>query len=166
MEQVPVDVLFRLSLELDLPELLLFCRSSKRINDSICRRKHIWNRKLNTEFSQQDRQYFTKDRTPRQAYTLLYQLKQLQHKLYVLKQYSLIGLYNLQQLYLSGDLLGTTVPPELGNLVNLQTLYLAYNQLTSVPPELGNLNNLQRLYLDDNLLTTIPPELGNLANLQ
>ncbi len=137
MDQVPVDVLFRLALELDLPELLLFCTSSKRINEKLCLRKHIWNRKLK-EFSRQDREYFKKDRTPRQAYTLLYQLKQLQHKVILLKKYSLIDLYNLKELYLFGNQL-TSVPPELGNLSNLQYLYLSNNQLTSVPPELGNL---------------------------
>ena len=159
MEQVPVDVLFRLALELDLPELLLFCRSSKRINENVCRRNHIWNYKLNTEFSQQDREYFKRGRTPRQAYTLLYQLTQLQHKLPVLKN-SLIDLYNLKKLDLFCNRL-TSVPPELGRLSNLQLLSLYNNQLTTVPPELGNLANLQRLHLGNKLIT-IPSELGNL----
>ena len=59
------------------------------------------------------------------------------------------------------------IPPELGNLVNLQSLSLANNQLTGeIPPELGNLVNLQSLSLANNQLTgEIPPELGNLVNL-
>lgn len=37
----------------------------------------------------------------------------------------------------------------------------------SIPPEIGNLTNLQRLRLHDNLLTSgLPPELGNLASLE
>jgi Leucine-rich repeat (LRR) protein len=61
-----------------------------------------------------------------------------------------------------------SIPPELGNLANLQTLDLAANKLTgSIPPELGNLANLQTLDLSfDGLIGSIPPELGNLANLQ
>ncbi len=59
------------------------------------------------------------------------------------------------------------LPPELGDLTNLDRLNLSYNQITGkIPPELGNLVNLGTLYLDNNRLTgEIPPELGNLANL-
>ena len=40
------------------------------------------------------------------------------------------------------------IPTELGNLANLQQLYLGGNQLTGeIPTELGNLANLQELYL-------------------
>jgi len=38
--------------------------------------------------------------TPRQTYTLLYQLTQLQEKLPLLKKYSLIDLYNLEEFWL------------------------------------------------------------------
>ena len=64
--------------------------------------------------------------------------------------------------------LSGSIPPELGNLTNLQALLLWNNQLSgSIPAELGNLTNLQYLDLDNNQLSgSIPPELGNLANLQ
>src|SRR5256885_1422521 len=55
---------------------------------------------------------------------------------------------------------------EIGQLTNLQTLYLSYNKLSSLPVEIGQLNNLQKLYLDCNLLTTLPAEIGQLTNLQ
>ncbi|MEH2167460.1 MAG: leucine-rich repeat domain-containing protein, partial [Nostoc sp.] len=42
------------------------------------------------------------------------------------------------QLDLSGKRL-TTLPPEFGQLTNLQTLYLTDNQLSSLPPEFGQL---------------------------
>ncbi len=69
--------------------------------------------------------------------------------------------------FFEGNNLSGTIPPELGNLTNLQNLRLSYNQLTGpIPPELGNLVNLQHLSLANNSLTgPIPPELGNLTNL-
>ena len=59
------------------------------------------------------------------------------------------------------------IPAELGNLSNLNWLWLSGSQLTgNIPAELGNLSNLRNLNLSDNQLTgEIPPELGNLSNL-
>jgi Leucine-rich repeat (LRR) protein len=75
------------------------------------------------------------------------------------------NLANLQTLYLDlNDFV--SLPPEIGNLSNLQLLTLGSNQLTSLPPEPGNLPNLQWLYLSYNQLTFLPPELGNLPILQ
>ena len=76
------------------------------------------------------------------------------------------------------------IPPEMGNLANLQELYLYDNAQLSciIPPEMGNLTNLRRLAIYSihaipaifppvwdpvpDPLCTIPPELGNLANLE
>ena len=50
------------------------------------------------------------------------------------------------------------IPAELGNLTNLQVLFLSFNQLTGpFPDELGNLTNLQVLGLADNQLTGCVP---------
>ena len=66
----------------------------------------------------------------------------------------------------SNDLTGP-IPPELGNLMSLETLSLFFNGLTGpIPPELGNLTSLETLSLYFNGLTgPIPPELGNLTSL-
>ena len=60
-----------------------------------------------------------------------------------------------------------SIPVTLGNLTNLQRLWLGYNQLRgSIPVSLGKLTNLRRLWLSDNQLTgPIPAELGNLNKL-
>ena len=77
------------------------------------------------------------------------------------------NLVNLERLYLSENQLTGEIPPELGNLVNLTELNLSNNQLTgTIQQELGNLVNLGGLNLSNNQLTgTIPQELGNLVNL-
>ena len=77
------------------------------------------------------------------------------------------NLTNLEHLYLRGNDLTGEIPAELGNLSNLDDLRLNKTRLTgAIPPELGNLANLRTLYLINNQLTgEIPAELGNLANL-
>jgi hypothetical protein len=74
------------------------------------------------------------------------------------------NLVNLNELYLYDNQF-TSLPPEIGNLVNLSELNLKGNQLTSLPPEIGNLENLWALNLSGNQLTSIPPEIGSLVNL-
>ena len=81
-----------------------------------------------------------------------------------------LSLYNghVSDISLSSNQLSGTIPPELGNLTNLRSLYLYSNQLSgTIPPELGNLTDLQVFDLNDNQLSgSIPPELGNLTYLQ
>ncbi len=78
------------------------------------------------------------------------------------------NLLNLESLHLDYNQLSGEIPPELGNLSNLKELRLYYNQLSGeIPPELGNLSNLKGLRLSGNQLSgEIPPELGNLYNLE
>ena len=53
----------------------------------------------------------------------------------------------------------TALPPEIGQLTSLQTLYLWNNQLTALPPEVWRLPCLRNLNISDNPLPEIPPEL-------
>ena len=78
------------------------------------------------------------------------------------------NLANLETLDLDGSFLSGTIPAELGKLTNLTYVSFNDNTLTgAIPPELGNLANLTYLRFDENKLTgAIPPELGNLANLE
>lgn len=59
------------------------------------------------------------------------------------------------------------IPPELGNLTNLEVIELGSNMLVGeLPPELGDLANLARLSLFDNLLSgEIPQRFTNLTSL-
>ena len=77
-------------------------------------------------------------------------------------------LANLEALYLEANNLSGSIPPELGNLAALEVLSLGASNLTgSIPPELGDLTNLRELWLANNSLSgSIPPELGSLAALE
>ena len=68
---------------------------------------------------------------------------------------------------LEGNGLSGPIPPELGNLTSLRTLFLTRNGLSGpIPPEIGSLTSLLGLSLQSNDLSgPIPPELGNLTSL-
>ena len=69
----------------------------------------------------------------------------------------------LENIYLYGNQLTGSIPPELGSLADLQNLNLSGNRLDGpIPTVLGDLANLQNLSLGNNQLTgAIPSELGN-----
>ena len=78
------------------------------------------------------------------------------------------NLANLESLRLYNNQLSGEIPPELGNLASLEYLSLYQTQLTGeIPAEMGNLTNLEWLKLSSSELTgEIPAELGNLVNLE
>ncbi|MGK7958455.1 MAG: COR domain-containing protein, partial [Crocosphaera sp.] len=59
----------------------------------------------------------------------------------------------------------TYLPPEIGKLTNLNTLYLSGNQLASIPAEISELTNLMKLDLRYNQLISLPVEISNVSNL-
>ena len=158
METLNKDMLVKIALELDLPRLLRFCESEKRINDKVCKNNDFWRNKLERDFPD----YKTVDwkLSFRGIYNLLYFLKVI-CKL----NESPSELYNDKELYLSYNQL-KKIPKEIGKLSNLQTLYLSNNQLKILPKEIGTLSNLQNLFLRDNQLKEIPKEIGKLSNLE
>ena len=77
------------------------------------------------------------------------------------------NLINLDSLILKENQFSGIIPPEIGSLTNLTNLDLGGNQLSGeIPSEIGSLTNLNILDLAGNQLTgTIPPEIGELENL-
>jgi len=65
---------------------------------------------------------------------------------------------------LSGQQL-SQVPRRVGELTNLEVLYLYNNQLTDLPLEIFELTALKVLSLIDNQFTKLPQEIKNLKNL-
>jgi Leucine-rich repeat (LRR) protein len=59
----------------------------------------------------------------------------------------------------------TELPESLGQLTQLQRLFLHQNQLTALPDWLGRLSQLDMLFLDENQLTALPESLGRLSQL-
>lgn len=74
-------------------------------------------------------------------------------------------LENVEHLYATQQRI-SNLPPEIGKLTKLTHLNLWQNRLTSLPPEIGALSQLTFLYLDGNRLKELPPEIGSLTNLQ
>ena len=76
-------------------------------------------------------------------------------------------LAELMQLRLQGNDLRGPIPPGIGDLSRLIDLRLSQNGLTGpIPPELGDLSSLSIMYIGHNALTgSIPPQLGNLAQI-
>jgi Leucine-rich repeat (LRR) protein len=76
-------------------------------------------------------------------------------------------LVNLNDLFLDTNKLTGKIPTEIGQLVNLNELFLYNNKLTGkIPTEIGQLVNLNTLSLDHNKLTgKIPTEIVQLVNL-
>jgi Leucine-rich repeat (LRR) protein len=72
------------------------------------------------------------------------------------------------ELNLAGNHLVGTIPPQVGDLTELDRLSFSFNELTgTIPPEIGSLSLLVRLGLSNNqLFGPIPPELGSLAALE
>ena len=58
-----------------------------------------------------------------------------------------------------------TIPENFGQLDDLRSLYLEWNQIQNLPNSFSNLTKLVGLYISNNQLTTMPENLGNLENL-
>ncbi|KAL6839402.1 hypothetical protein ACP4OV_030672 [Aristida adscensionis] len=81
---------------------------------------------------------------------------------------SLSNCSKLTRLYLAGNNFQGELPSSIGKLSSsLEVLWLRENKISGpIPPEMGNLKNLKTLFMDLNHFTgSIPPTIGNLENL-
>jgi len=77
----------------------------------------------------------------------------------------ILKLKNLKRLYLFGKI--AVIPPEIGDLSNLEELSLQGNDIKSIPPEIGKLKNLKKLYLHENPIESpLPDTFWELTNLE
>lgn len=74
-------------------------------------------------------------------------------------------LIHLEFLWLDGNNF-YRIPPEIENLKYLESLNLAGNGISEIPNEISGLSNLHSLNLDQNPLQEIPASFGQLTNLE
>jgi len=74
-------------------------------------------------------------------------------------------LVNLEKLYLGKNNL-KTLPKSIGKLKNLKILSIQYNEINSLPNEIGEMTNLKQITLNQNKLITLPSTIGSLKNLE
>jgi phosphatidylserine/phosphatidylglycerophosphate/cardiolipin synthase-like enzyme len=60
----------------------------------------------------------------------------------------------------------TTLSGEIGQLTQLHSLNLGWNELTELPPEISRLTQLRKLYVGSNQLMALPAGVGQLTKLQ
>ena len=124
---LPIDVIAKLALELNLPDILRLCETNSKFNYAICLKDSFWLNKLLKDFP--DYKQLNLNKTYREIYKVLYNLTILKQKLGLFK--NVYGLYNLKELNLSFSGL-IEIPKEIENLHNLQNLYLVGNEISEV----------------------------------
>ena len=60
----------------------------------------------------------------------------------------------------------TALPESIGQLIQLQELWVYNNQLIALPDSIGQLTRLQELWVFHNLIRTLPGTIGNLISLR
>ncbi len=161
MNYISKDILFLLALQLDLPDMMNFCRINKRIYNSIYQKNYIWNWKLKEEFPNCNDSLLQK--TPKNTYILIYNLRSLICKFNL--NYSTEELYFSKILHLGGYII-KKIPKEIVFLINLKRLNLSACMLEKIPKEICSLIDLKYLDLSYNLIKEIPKELCSLINLK
>lgn len=79
--------------------------------------------------------------------------------------HQLFNLTSLKILEINNNKL-SIIPPEIGQLTNLERLIAYCNQISNLPVEIGNLKKLKSLWLFRNKLEYLPSAIGNLTDLE
>jgi hypothetical protein len=183
------DELYLLASKMDLPTLLNFCSTSKKINELICKKDEIWQDKLNKEFSDYEIVYMMGYIPPhinaniyRDIYIALYNLKIAMEKFQIKADFYT----SLFRVYFDNKNL-KSIPKEIENWITLRILDLDHNEITEIKGldklinlEILGLNNnknkkienieklvkLNTLRLSSNQITEIPAIISKLTNLK
>jgi hypothetical protein len=134
MEKLERDNLFSLAIELNLPDLLRFCSSNRKINDKVCKQNDIWNYKIAKEFP--DSKDFKNNLSPKDKYILLYSLRDVKQKLQ--REETIYELYDLKELDLRPYYFLEKLPATLEYLSNLRVIHINLNREPKRPASLKN----------------------------
>ena len=95
MNILPIDVLAQIALDLNLPDIISLCKSSKRFNYAVCLKESFWLNKLMLDYPD-FRKYNLKNTSYREIYKLIYR--------YALPKYEEGKEYNILDLYKSVEM--------------------------------------------------------------
>lgn len=76
----------------------------------------------------------------------------------------IVGLKKLEDLFLARNLL-TTVPKDIGNLINLRRVSFAGNKMKSLPNEIGDWTKIEEVYFNKNDYEKLPHSIQDWVNL-
>ena len=95
-------------------------------------------------------------------------LASLPDELWELSDLRFLDFSNVNSLPLLGRSSNTfnSLPESIGNLTNLQYLYLSFTQIRALPDSIGNLTKLKELHVGGTALNSLPDSISNLTNLQ
>jgi len=153
---------------LDDISLVRACQVNTRFYQRVC--NQIWFDRLEENYSDIINMFpeTIKSRSYKDQYLLLQDLNTLKSMFEQVEQFAslnLLDIYQLKRFNLIG--LGLKfLPREIGQLTNLEWLFVSNNQLTELPLEIKFLNNLRLLYIDNNQITNLPQEIKFLTNLR
>src|SRR5437868_3226847 len=153
------DIAFCIFQHLDLTEIVK-CSTINTLIKSICDMQY--ERLLIYDYGKVFAKFFN-DKTFKQSYVKCYNLNIIR-KLYMPNS-SLINFFNLTNIDVIDHQI-KEIPESIGQLVNLQQLWLSYNKIKEIPESIGQLVNLQELWLYNNKIKKIQESIGQLVNLQ
>ena len=118
MENLSKDILYIITRDMNIKDVIHFCQTHKRANRKIYINEYFWIYRLNIEFP--DYKNFNLDKSFLNIYIFLYQLKIFKMKLNIKETiYELFMLQNLNLCYMI-----IKVPKEIRNLYNLKVIRL------------------------------------------